>query len=145
MPDHKGDEDGGESYELGVVHPSRSSQPARVAVSQLVMPDRYHRALDAFLQGRGGSQDSDSDSDTSSTNGDMMNDKYGGSAMRSHRRDSLESLMREKKARDGEHEEDNDDERDLEAQPAWMRSGYISENNVLRVCVYVTVLIKSQY
>lgn len=130
-------ERGGESYELGPVHSAASR--ARPSLSQLVMPERYHRMLDAFLQGRGGSQDSDSDSDSdrASFDGDAFDDKHAG-RVRLSRRGSLESLIREKKAREGINDEDglhrNRDDGDLEAQPAWMRSPYISENNVLRVC-----------
>lgn len=126
-------EGGGESYELGPVHAAAPAAARRFPVAQLVMPDRYHRALDAFLQGRGGSQDSDSDM-SSDDGGGVFTDRYGPDA-RTGRRDSLESLMREKKAREGsDDDDDNGRDRDVEAQPAWMRSRYTSGNNVLRVC-----------
>lgn len=121
-------EGGGDSdtYELQPVHVA--APPARASTAQLVMPVRYHRALDAFLQGRGGSQDSDSDSESESDIPSSKGTKMG-------RRDSLESLMKEKKAREGTIEDAyGDGNEDLEAQPAWMRTRYLSENNVLRVC-----------
>ena len=120
----------GDTYELQPVHVA-AAPPARSSAARLVMPDRYHRALDTFLQGRGGSQDSDSESESDASS--HLGDKdIRGAQM--GRRDSLESLMREKKAREGTEHAHTDGNEDLEAQPAWMRTRYLSENNVLRVC-----------
>lgn len=129
-------EGGGDLYELEVVHPPAHRRPSAGVAA--IMPERYHRALDAYLQGRGGSEDSDSDGETTLDGGAYSDGEYGDgegvkeSSSRKTRRSSLDMIMMKngKQERNG-----NDDDEDLEAQPAWMHDGHHrSENNVLRVC-----------
>lgn len=130
-------EGGGDLYELEVVQrPAR--RPSASAPVAAIMPERYHRALDAYLQGRGGSEDSDSDGETTLDGGAYSDGEYsdgdGGKerSSRKPRRSSLDMIMMKngKQERNG-----NDDDEDLEAQPVWMHDGHHrAENNVLRVC-----------
>jgi hypothetical protein len=122
------EEQEGEAYELAALS-SRSSglketkTKVVVPVSQLVMPARYHKALDSFLRGTAG--DSDSDSDTMSDGGvEGSNDG---------RHNSLELLMNQKTSKEEQEHEDHD----IEGQPpAWMRKTSTAENNnVLRVWI----------
>lgn len=121
-----------DEYELETltVQPATSG-PAHAPV----MPSRYHRMLDSFLQGKGGSEDSDSDSETTLDGGAYDGD--AAAAPTKHRGDSFELLFSKQRPRNGHKvlRDSVDDKDDLEAQPqpAWMRRGYISENNVLRV------------
>ena len=136
------DEDEGEAYELDVVHkPIQRSRPTgRQAV---VMPERYHRALDAYLLGRAGSEDSDGSSDGETTLLDGGDGEYEDNvkmSIRKEKRNSLDMIMDNNRKQESQDDDEYDD-RDLEAQPAWMRGSYKNENNVLRVrcLLYLTV------
>lgn len=132
-----------EYYELAAVpSTSKTASRPRVPTSKLFMPRRYTKALNDYLKGKPSTEE-DSDSDILSESGVMESDKL---SMKQNN-DSLEMLLKQKKAREaGVHLAEEDDvdnvrssylqgeEGDLEAQPAWMRDPSSSENNILRVC-----------